>query len=473
LAIELAAARAKAMTLREIAGRLDDRFRFLVSWRRVSPARHQTLKQAIDWSFDLLSQSDQVFFASLAVFAGGFTLESAAALSNGDEMQALEAVTRLVDASLVAVEMTEAASRYRMLETVRQYAETSLREAGEIEAARDAHAAYFRDLAQRAEPELSGADQALWFERLDAEHANFVSALDHLADDGRNAESLLEFTVALTRFWYVRGHLIEARQALERALAASPSAPTLLRRRGLTAVASITLLQGAYGEATRFAEASLLAARESGEDRLIANGLSNLGAIVLAAGDPGRAGDLLGEAVALARTVEDTRILALALNNLGDHALTVGDYARADPLFSESLALLQARGDTSNVARSLFNLGAVALMTDHVDLAESRLRDSLAASRQAGDQEDLCWGLLGLAAVAAARAEAEKAALLLGAATTVLTRMGAEFKPFERQLHEQTEARVIELLGHETYESARVRGGSLSLDDAVGVAARA
>ena len=309
-------------------------------------------------------------------------------------------------------------------------------------------------------------------ERLDAEHANFVAALDHLANDDRG-EGLLEFTVALTRFWYVRGHLIEARQALERALAASPSAPTLLRRRGLTATASIALLQGDYGVATRFAEASLMAARESGEERLIANGLSNLGAIVLAAGDNGRAGELLEEAVALARTVDDSRILALALNNMGDHALTVGDYARAEPLFSESLSLLQARGDTANVARSLFNLGAVALMTKHVDVAEARLQDSLAASRETGDQEDLCWGLLGLAAVAAARGQAEKAALLLGAATSVLARMGADFKPFERQLHEQTERSVVELLGLETYQSARVRGGSMSLEDAVGVAARA
>jgi predicted ATPase/DNA-binding SARP family transcriptional activator/Tfp pilus assembly protein PilF len=472
LAIELAAARAKAMTLHEIAGRLDDRYRFLVSWRRVSPARHQTLKQAIDWSFDLLSPADQTFFAKLAVFAGGFTLEAAAVSAEGDELQALEAVTRLVDASLVVAEASDVASRYRMLETVRQYADARLRETGGLNASRDAHANYFRNLAERAEPELTGAAQTLWFERLDVEHANFVAALDHLANEGRG-EGLLEFTVALTRFWYVRGHLIEARQALERALTASPSAPTLLRRRGLTATASIALLQGDYGVATRFAEASLMAARESGEERLIANGLSNLGAIVLAAGDNDRAGELLQEAVALARAVEDSRILALALNNMGDHALTVGEYARAEPLFSESLSLLQARGDTANVARSLFNLGAVALMTNHVDAAEERLQDSLAASRETGDQEDLCWGLLGLAAVAAARGQAEKAALLLGAATSVLARMGADFKPFERQLHEQTERSVVELLGLETYESARVRGGSMSLEDAVGVAARA
>jgi non-specific serine/threonine protein kinase len=472
LAIELAAARAKAMTLREIAGRLDDRFRFLVSWRRVSPARHQTLKQAIDWSFDLLSEPDQAFLARLAVFTGGITVDAAAAVcADGDEMAALDAVTRLVDASLVAVDADDVTSRYRMLETVRQYAETRLRDAGLLDETRDRHAAYFRDLAQRAEPELSGADQTSWFKRLDAEHANFVAALNHLASRGQDPAALLEFTVSLTRFWYVRGYLAEARQALALALEGSASAPILLRRRGLTAAASVALLQGDYAEATRFAEASLAAARESGEDRLVANGLSNLGAIVLAAGDHERAGELLEEAVALARTVGDTRILALALNNLGDHALTVGEYQRAEPLFAESLSILVARGDTANVARSLFNLGAVDLMLGRVDHADERLRASLDASREAGDQEDLCWGLLGLAAVAAARDEAEKAALLLGAATSVLARMGADFKPFERQLHRDTEGRVVELLGRESYESARVRGGSLSLDDAVGVAA--
>ena len=475
LAIELAAARAKAMSLSEIAGRLDDRFRFLVSWRRVSAARHQTLKQAIDWSYDLLAPEDQGVLAGLAVFAGGFTFDAAAAVcAPGDDIDAIDAVTRLIDASLVVAEPseTEAATRYRMLETVRQYAADRLRESGRTDAVRAAHANFFRGLADRAEPELSGAEQAAWFARLDDEHANFAAALSYLSERPPTDEALLEFTVALTRFWYVRGHLTEARQALERALSASVSAATLLRRRGLTAAASIALLQGDYAEATRYAEASLEAARETGEDRLVANGLSNLGAIVLAAGDHQRAETLLQDAVALAREVGDTRILALALNNLGDHSLTVGEYDRAEPLFAESLALLEQRGDTANVARSLFNLGAVALMTERLNDAEERLRGSLDRSRETGDKEDLSWSLLGLAALAAARDDPARAATLLGAATSLLAGMGADFKPFERRLHDETAARVAERLGQEAYDSGLARGRGMPLEEAVELAAR-
>jgi len=476
LAIELAAARAKAMSLTEIASRLDDRFRFLVSWRRVSAARHQTLKQAIDWSYDLLSQEDQRVFAALAVFVGGFSLDAAAAVANedgtSDDMATLDAVARLVDASLVVAEPRdgEIGTRYRLLETVQQYAANRLRDGGAEPAVRSAHAQFFKQLAETAEPELSGADQTRWFKRLDEEHANSVSALAYLARDPAASVVRLQFTVALTRFWYVRGHLAEARRALEAALAASHDAPTPLRRRGLTAAASVCLLQGDYAEATHFAELSLAAARETGEERLIANGLSNLGAIVLAAGEIERAGALLDEAVSLARTIDDTRILALALNNLGDHALTCADYGRAEPLFAESLALLQQRGDTSNVARSLFNLGAVALMTGRLADAQDRLRSSLAHSGDAGDKEDLSWSLLGLAGLAAARKEPERAALLLVAATNLLSGMGAAFKPFERRLHDETVAEVSSQLGADGYQDAVERGRDMTIEEALAAA---
>ena len=183
-------------------------------------------------------------------------------------------------------------------------------------------------------------------------------------------------------------------------------------------------------------------ARAGGGAQFVANALSNLGAIVLAAGDHERAGDLLEEAVALAREVGDERIAALAINNLGDLALTVGEYERAGPLFEESLALLRARGDTSNVARSLFNLGAVALQLGRLEDADERFRESVAHGRTAGDKEDLAWCLEGLAGLAAARSESERAALLLGAAGALLAEMGADFKPFERQLHDATEDRA-------------------------------
>ena len=195
-------------------------------------------------------------------------------------------------------------------------------------------------------------------------------------------------------------------------------------------------------------------ARETGEPRFVANALSNLGAIVLAAGDTERAESLLEEAVALARDVGDDRIAALAINNLGDLALTVGDLPRAEPLFAESLSLLRARGDTANVARALFNLGAVALGLRRLDDARHRLNESVIHGRAAGDKEDLARCLEGFAALEAAEDRGEHAAELLGAADALLTEMGADFKPFERRLHEETVARALDLCGADLFAVA-------------------
>ncbi|HEY7024692.1 MAG TPA: BTAD domain-containing putative transcriptional regulator [Candidatus Limnocylindrales bacterium] len=469
LAIELAAARSRSLSLPEIAAHLDDRFRFLVSWRRVSSGRHQTLRQAMDWSHDLLAARDRELFEALCIFNGGFNLAAAVAVATASHDEVIDSVARLVDASLVMAETDQPETRYRMLETVREYGLALLAERGQSGAVRDRHASYFARVAELAEPELSGADQAEWFRRLELEHANLVAALDHLERRG-DEHGLLEFTIRLTRFWYVRGHLDEARHWLERALAAATGTDPALRRRALTAAASIALLQGDYDAATAFAESSLEAARETGEDRLVANGLSNLGAIRLAAGDTSRAGELLIEAVALGRTIDDTRIRALALNNLADYELTVGAYARAEPLFSESLELLRARGDTANVARSLFNLGAVALRLNQPDEAEARLVESLGLSREIDDKEDLCWALIGLAALAAARGRGERAANLLGAAERLLDEMGAAFKAFERSLHDDAAAGAESLLGASAYAEAQAAGRRMFLAEALDIA---
>ena len=467
LAIELAAARAKALSLAEIAGRLDDRFRFLVSWRRVSSSRHSTLKEAIDWSYDLLATEEQSLFVRLSSFAGGFGADAVSSVFlDGDLEAAIPLIGRLVDASLVTAGSGARTTRYSMLETVRQYAAVRLRERGETEEAGDRHAQYFTALAERAEPGLTAEDQATLLAALEAEHDNLRAALEYVSTI-ENWDLQLRLTIALTRFWYVRGYLREARRWLEAAIDRSEGHPAELRRRILTAGAAVALIQGDYTTSLVWAEASLQAAREMGEPRLVANGLSNLGAIALAAGDHDRAGALLAEAVDLARANGDPRVLALAINNLGDHALTVGDLERAQPLFEESLALLVSRGDTSNVARSQFNLGAVALRQGRLDDAEIRFYESLARSRETGDQEDLAWCLLGIAGLCAERGDGQRAALLLGAAEAHLEQMGAALKPFERHLHDDTEARARSLLGHEEFADIRRRGAAAPIDSVV------
>jgi tetratricopeptide (TPR) repeat protein len=466
LAIELAAARAKELSLPDIATRIGDRFRFLVSWRRLTPARHRTLRETMDWSFELLDPAEQSLLARLSVFAGGFTLRAVAvACLDGEEDQALELVGRLVHASLVVAEARSGTMRYRMLDTVRQYAAERLAGSGEMEAMGHRHLAWCLSLAEALEPEFTGDRQAEAFATLDAEHDNLRAALGFvgLVDV---PEQRLRLTVALTRFWYVRGHYAESRRWLDRALATASDASPLLRRRALTSAAAVALIEGDYTAATEWSERSLDAARETGEARLVANGLSNLGAIVLAAGDRERADRVLKEAVALARASGDERVVALAINNLGDLRLAQGDYVGAAPLFEESLALLRARGDTANLARSLFNLGAVALMLERADEARERFRESLALGRAAGDKEDLAWCLLGFAGLAAARDDGEGAAFLLGAAVALLEAMGAALKPFERHLHDTTADRARDLCG-DAFDAARRRGSETTLEAAI------
>lgn len=467
LAIELAAARVKAFSIAQVADRISDRFRFLVSWRRLAPDRHRTLKEAMDWSYDLLDVPEQALLRGLSVFAGGFTLQAVAAVClDGDEGAAVDRLGRLVDASLVIAEERSTAMRYRLLETVRQYAAEHLAAAGEEDALRSAHAAFFLAVAEATEPKLTGEHQAEAFGTLEIEHDNLRAALArlHASDD---PELRLRLTTALSRFWYVRGYLAESRRWLERALEVVGDTPAPLRRRALTAAAAVALLQGDYDAGIDLSGRSLEAARETGDPKLIANGLSNLGAITLAAGDRPRARTLLEEAVELARTIDDTRIAALAINNLGDLALTEGDYGRARPLFDESLGLLRARGDTTNIARSLFNVGSTELMLGDTEGAAARYRESVAFGREAGDKEDLAWCLLGLAGVAARDGEGPRAAALLGAAAALLEEMGAAFKPFERHLHDDTATRALALAGAEAFERERGRGATLSLDEAI------
>ena len=442
--------------------RLTGRLQFLTRGPRDMPARQQTLRATLDWSYDLLSEDERRLLARISVFPVGATLDGAAAVClGGDEGTALDLLEGLADASLIAPREQDGVMRYRMLETVRQYAAERL-EALDGCDTRRRHAEWCLELVERAEPELSGERQVEWLEILEAEHDNARVALDHLTAEGEQALAL-RLAVALSRFWYVRGHLTEARRRLEEVLATAMEDDPLLLRRARTAAAAIALLQGDYPAATAFSEGALESARAAGEPRFVANALSNLGAIVLAAGNHDRATIALEEAVSLAREVGDERIAALAINNLGDLALTVGDFERAEPLFEESQALLRARGDTANIARSLFNLGAVKLMLGDRGAADALFREGLRLAAETGDMEDVAWCLEGLASLAADAAEGERAATLLGAAQALVAQMGAHFKPFERQLHEATQEQAQRLCGKEAYVATLEAGASLQL----------
>lgn len=468
LAIELAAARIRSLTPRDLLERLEQRLTVLTGGPQDLPARQQTLRETIDWSVGLLRDDERNALARLSVARSGATLEAAEAVCEAR----LDTLSLLIDHHLVRRTLTKSGSRLLLLETINEYAsELLVADPAGAERARTRLAEWCLALANEAEGHLSRNQQTTWLDLLEAEHDNLRAALDHLESMGA-AEQHLALAVALSRYWYVRGHLAEGRARLERALAATAEQPPAQRRRACTAVASFGLLQGDHAVAIRFADEALVAAREEDDPRFVANALSNLGAILLAAGDRERAEATLEEAVTRARSAGDERIAALAINNLGDFALTVGDYERAEPLFRESLALLRARGDTTNVARSLFNNGAVDLMLGRVGDAAERFGESLTLSQLTGNHEDTAWSLLGLAAMNLANGEGEHGTMLLGAARSVLTQMGAEFKPFERHLDEVTEARSRMVLGIAAHDAALTRGSSMTLDEALDLATR-
>ncbi len=470
LALELAAARVKVLTPEQILARLERRLDLLAGGARDLPERQRTLRKTIEWSYDLLDGEQRLLFARVGVYAGSFDLEAAEEMSDAD----LDALQSLVDKSMLR--HTEA-GRFFLLEMIREYALERLEQTGESESIRRRHSDYFLGLAERAAAELKGPDQTAWLSRLDSEHDNFRAALRWLGEAGE-AQLKLRLTIALARFWYVRGHFDEARKWLDEVLAAEemPAAsvqPAALRAQALTAASAVALIQGDYDEAIELSEQTLLLARAQQDRGRIANALSNLGAIVLGAGDPERAAPLLEEAVILSRELEEKPVAARALNNLGDLALTVGDYAQAEALFEESLDLLRELGDTSNVARSLFNLGATALRRGRYPDALSRFRESIALSRGIDDKEDLAWCLEGFAALAAAEGDPERATRLLGAAGVLLETIGGAFKPFERLLHDHTVAAAQTQLGATTFEAIRAEGAALNLQQAVEYAVEA
>jgi predicted ATPase/DNA-binding SARP family transcriptional activator len=466
LAIELAAARVRLLTPKTLLERLEQRLTVLTGGPRDLPARQQTLRETLDWSARLLNDDERAVLARLSVFRAGATVEAAEAVCE----TRLDVLSTLIDHHLVRRTPAPGGPRLWLLETIREYAAELLAGApAEADGTRARLADWCSAVTAEAVPHLTDDRQSEWFDLLETEHDNLRAALDYVEAEG-SPEQQLELAVSLSRFWYVRGHLREGRQRLERALAAAAGQPAEPRRRAFTAAASFGLLQGDHAAAIRFAEQALAAAREDDNARFVANALSNLGAILLAGGDRERAGRTLEEAVERARTAGDERIAALAINNLGDFALTVGDYERAEPLFRESLDLLRACGDTANVARSLFNNGAVDLMLDRVAAAGDRFHESLTLCRATGNREDSAWSLLGLAATSVATGDGVRGATLLGAARAVLTQMGADFKPFERHLDEATEERSRALLGASGHEEALRHGSSLTLDEALDLA---
>jgi predicted ATPase/class 3 adenylate cyclase len=455
LAVELAAARTKALSPGQILARLSYRLDLLKGGRDADP-RQQTLRATVEWSHELLSPEEQQLFARLYVFAGGCTLDAAEELCNAD----LDTLQSLVEKSLIRFSN----ERYWMLETIREYAGKHFKESGEAEQLRQRHAEWLLALVEETEPNLMGAQRPA-LQRLDDEHNNVRSALTWLREAGESAFEL-RLTGAFWRFWYLRGLWNEGRDRLEQALAGDSMQPALLREKVLYGAALLAHRQGDYDRAEVLTAERLNICRELGDPQCVSSCLLGLGLMATAKEDYERATVLIEESADLAREQDDKSNLAMATNNLGDLALLRGDYHQAAAHFEESLALARELSDMHLVAAVLANLGFGALEQGHHDKARAWLSESLTVSQELGNLEVVVWCVEGIAAVEASE-KAERAATLLGAAESLREQMGAVPRPSDRQQNERTLALLQSKLGEELYVAAWARGQAMTLDETV------
>jgi predicted ATPase len=468
LALELAAARVKGLSVDQIAAKLADGFRLLTRGSRTAVPHHQTLQMALDWSFNLLSGQEKIVFRRLAVFVGGFTLEAAEAVCAGeglDGSEILDLLTRLADKSLVMFEDMNGEARYRLLETLRQYGRDRLLQAGEADEVRRRHCNWFLALAERAEPEFSGPHQSVWYGKLEPEHDNFREAL--VWSIGADPDAGLRLAGALHWYWHTRGYLSEARGWLERTLSASGDTTTISRAKALYAAGWQAYFQRDYAQAIMLGRASLSQFQDLGEKRWGAFSLVLLAHVAQEQDEYERATAQLEESLAIFRELGYKRGIGISLNALGEGARCRGDYVAARALYEENLPLWRELGDEQMIGISLHNLGYVARHRGDHGQAAALFKESLAIRLKLGNEMGIAYCLAGLASVAAAQSQPERAARRLGAAEAMLERIGGRMYKADLLEYDRTVASARAALDERALAAARSEGRAMSLAQAV------
>jgi len=470
LAIELAAARVAVLPVEQIAARLSDRFSLLTEGRRSALPRHRTLRAAMDWGYNLLSEPEQMLLRRLSVFAGGWTLEAAEAVCadpGSGGFYILDLLSHLVLKSLVLADEQRGEMRYRSLETVRQYGLIRLVDSSEVADVKSRHLKWCLALVEQAAPQLVGAAQAMWFDRLEAEHDNIRAALEWSLQSGQT-EAGLRLMGAIWRFWFHRAHFAEGRGWLEALLRADADAEPRVRAEALKAAGNLAVwghVDLASGRA--FYDESLALFRGIDDRRSVATVLGNMAYVAASGGEIETERTLLEESLALRREIGDKWGIALALNNLGRAAFRRGDHAQALALISESLPIWRELEDRESIGMALRNLGRVAVHQADYARARALFADSLAIMCELGHKYGIAYQLEGSASLAAAEGQAARAARLLGAAEALREAIGAPLLPPDLPDYQQTVAAVRSSLAAEMFAEHWAKGRALTLEEAV------
>ncbi len=391
LALELAAARIKLFPPQAMLVRLNKGLELLRGGANDLPERHQTLHHAIAWSYDLLSPDEKALFRRISIFAGGFGLEAVTPVCNGGgdiTLDTLDGLSALVDKSLLKQESATASdARFRMLETIREFGLGRLKESGEYDAVRHAHAEYYLAFAEEAERYLTGSQQGEWLDRLETDNDNLRLVLAW-AQQAEQAETGLRLAGSIWRFWVVRGHMIEGEQHVTTLLALPGAlAHTKSRAKALHGAATIIHETGRYQRALPLIEESLAIWREVGDTAGICSELINLCWVTILSGEVERARELCEECLAYSRKIGDQRAIALALNNFGWFFLMRGDVADALRYQRESLAMRRRIADTRGIAFALSVIGWVLDIAGEYDAAEEHLLQARAIVKELGDNQ--------------------------------------------------------------------------------------
>ena len=514
LAIELAAARVSMLSVEQISERLTNSLKLLTGGSKTQLPKQRTLRGALDWSHELLSEDEKKLFGKLSVFAGGWTLEAAEVVGGGgdEEDDILDLLSGLVEKSLVMVEASEGSSvRYRMLEPVRQYAREKLEESGDSEKVQRQHAAFFLALAEDAEPWLRGPEDTEWLRRVEVEHDNLRAALSWTLES-EEIELALRFGGALGTFWHAHGHMGEGRKWLEAALAKDGRASVTARIKALEASFWLTFDQWSYDRAKAIAqeatelsaeveigsslaaslrimlaapawvggdyergkellEESLAISREAGDKVMIAEALLQLAGTAWGPGDTARAKEIYEEGIAVCRDVGYTYRLPQFLLSLGYLLLVEGEYGRGVDLNEEAVAICRERGYRTILNVALDNLGWAALLQGDYERARTSYEESLVVCKELGDKMVARDSLEGMACIAGAQGETLRAARLFGAVQalqeTLREAVAFQLTPEEEAWREPYRTTTRSLLGEAAWEGALAQGGAMGMEEAI------
>jgi len=470
LAIELAAAQVRSLTVQEIARRLDNRFQLLTSGSRTAPPRQQTLASTLDWSYELLSSKEQMVLQRLSVFAGGSTIQAAERVCAGGEIESanvLELLTRLVDKNLVTADRLERGeTRYRLLETIREYAMGKLAESQENAEVQNTHLEFFLQFAEEADWKIKGPEEIEWYTRLEDEHDNMRAALSW-ALESKNAEVGLRLTNGLVFFWFVHGHVMEGIGWLEKSLAQKQGASMASEAKALTYLGTLLLNSEKknFDKCALLHEKSLNLFRQLGDRSGIAWVLNQLGIVVLNQDELVKAKQLINESLALRRELGDPWSIAQTLQNLIPFALQENDYVKAKEYTEETIAWFEQAGDQRGVARTLRDLAELARLQGDFGSATEILTQSLSKLLELGDKWSVASVLESLAILASEQGHSEQAARLFGASEALRNLIGMPLQDLDSEDLQKYILRIRKDLGEKKIAQAWAQGGAVPFEE--------